>query len=133
MPRKPTILLLALIALPWAAIAAPCFEDLSPADVVERLAGSVEAPVILDVRTPGEFVGRDGHIEGALLVPLDQLEETLPRLRLLADREVIVVCHSGNRSSVASRMLCGAGFTQVANLDGGMSRWRRSGLPVVRD
>jgi rhodanese-related sulfurtransferase len=133
MSRRPLLLLLILAALPVAAAAAPCFADLSPADVAARLEGMGEEPVILDVRTPGEFVGRDGHIEGALLVPLDQLEETLPKLRPLADREVIVVCHSGNRSSVASRMLCGAGFTQVANLDGGMSRWRRSGLPVVRD
>lgn len=131
--RSTSLLFIALFTVPLAATAAPCFEDLSPTDVVERLTESTTAPVILDVRTPGEFVGRDGHIEGALLIPLDQLEEALPKLQQLADREVIVVCHSGNRSSVASRMLCRAGFAHVANLDGGMSRWRISGLPVVRD
>lgn len=133
MVHRSILFFLILIAAPVAAAAGPCFEDLSPADVAARLAVPGDEPVILDVRTVGEFAGRDGHIDGALLVPLDRLEEALPRLQQLADREVIVVCRSGNRSSVASRLLCGAGFARVANLDGGMSHWSRSGLPVVRD
>jgi len=131
--RKIPLILIVLFILPLSANAAPCFQDVSPTDVVERLEEADTTPVILDVRTPREFTGRDGHIEGALLVPLDKLEDALPRLQQLVDREVIVVCHSGNRSTVASRMLCSAGFTRVANLDGGMSGWRKIGLPVARD
>jgi len=133
LPRTLALLLSLALNVPLSASAADCFEDVSPAEAADLIEGSPNQPVILDVRTEEEFTGRLGHIEGALLVPLDQLDRALPRLQQLADREVIVVCRSGNRSTVASMMLCGAGFTRVTNLSGGMSRWRSAGLPVARE
>lgn len=84
-------------------------------------------PFLLDVREPGEY--RDGHISSAVLIPLGELvsrADELPR-----DREIICVCHSGNRSSVATRWLNSLGIS-ARNLIGGMVDWERRGLPVKK-
>jgi rhodanese-related sulfurtransferase len=43
---------------------------------------------------------------------------------------VVVVCHSGSRSALATQQLLKAGLPQVANLHGGLSRWRSEGYPL---
>ena len=92
------------------------FEELSP------------AVQLIDVREPDEFVGPLGHIRGARSIPLGQLRERVGELS--KDRPVVVACRSGARSAQACVMLGKDGFTQVANLAGGMLRWRGQGLPV---
>jgi glyoxylase-like metal-dependent hydrolase (beta-lactamase superfamily II)/rhodanese-related sulfurtransferase len=89
-------------------------------------------PLLLDVREPEEFVGELGHIEGALLVPLDALDRRLPKLAGYVDRDVIVVCRAGARSASAGAILRRAGFQRVINLQGGMLAWAEAGLPVQR-
>ncbi len=122
-------LTLALV-LPVAALA-DCHGDLDAAGAHERIeAGDA---VVLDVRTAGEYHGHTGHIAGAVLVPLDQLEAVLGRLDSGRERTFVVVCHSGNRSAAASRILCRNGFGNVFNLSGGMNAWNRAGLPVVHE
>jgi glyoxylase-like metal-dependent hydrolase (beta-lactamase superfamily II)/rhodanese-related sulfurtransferase len=101
------------------------------AAVAKRLA-LAEPPLLLDVREPEEFVGELGHVEGAILVPLDALETRLPKLAGYVDREIVVVCRAGARSATAVAMLERAGFTRVANLTGGMLAWARASLPVQR-
>lgn len=100
-------------------------------EVAARLA-SPAPPVLLDVREPEEFVGELGHVAGALLVPLDALERRLPKLIGYNEREVVVVCRAGCRSASAGAILRRAGFRRVFNLEGGMLRWIRAGLPVQR-
>jgi len=83
---------------------------------------------VVDVREPGEFTGPLGHIKGAKLLPLGVLME---KSRALArDLPIVMVCRSGARSAQATVMLRGAGFAKVANLAGGMLRWRAQQLPV---
>lgn len=84
--------------------------------------------LVLDVREPHEFTGELGHIKGARLLPVGELRGHLDDLP--KDRPIVVVCRSGGRSAQASLILEGAGFAQVANLAGGMIRWRSLGLPV---
>jgi glyoxylase-like metal-dependent hydrolase (beta-lactamase superfamily II)/rhodanese-related sulfurtransferase len=84
---------------------------------------------VLDVREPAEFNGALGHIEGALLIPLGALPGRCDELD--SARPVVVVCRSGARSARAVAMLAKAGFSQTANLSGGMLRWRAEGQPVV--
>ena len=84
---------------------------------------------VLDVREPEEFAHGLGHIDGALLVPLGQLESRLGELP--RDRPIVAVCRSGARSARAAAMLAKAGFADVANLRGGMLRWRAEGGAVV--
>ncbi|MGH8736390.1 MAG: MBL fold metallo-hydrolase [Burkholderiales bacterium] len=77
---------------------------------------------IVDVREPGEFEGALGHIPGARLIPLGRFAEG--GVVLAKDRPVVTVCRSGTRSAQASVLLRKSGFDQVANLAGGMLRWR---------
>ncbi len=102
----------------------------APAVAARLRAGN--PPLILDVREPEEFTGELGHIEGALLVPLDALEKRLPKLAGYVDREVVVVCRAGARSATAAAILRRAGFAWVVNLAGGMLAWARASQPVQR-
>jgi sulfur dioxygenase len=77
---------------------------------------------IIDVREPDEFNGALGHLSGARLIPLGSLLERA--LELQADRPIVTVCRSGARSAQATVLLRRAGFEKVANLSGGMLRWR---------
>ncbi|CAB3787867.1 Hydroxyacylglutathione hydrolase [Paraburkholderia caffeinitolerans] len=86
---------------------------------------------IVDVREAPEFIDRLGHLQGATLVPLSQLMARLDELD--RERPVVAVCRSGVRSAQASVLLGKAGFGKVANLAGGMLRWKAEGLPVATD
>jgi sulfur dioxygenase len=88
-----------------------------------------QAVQILDVREPEEFTGPLGHIAGAVLIPLGKLAERAGELA--RDRPIVTVCRAGSRSAQATVILKEAGFTDVANLVGGMLRWRAEGHPVV--
>lgn len=77
---------------------------------------------VLDVREPEELRGELGAIPNAHVVPLGQLRARLDELP--KDQPIVVVCRSGGRSAQACTILETNGFTQVANLDGGMIKWR---------
>ena len=83
--------------------------------------------LVLDVRNPDEWDDALGHIEGARLIPLPELEGRLAEIAAWKDRPVVTVCRSGVRSARAARILSDAGFRQALNLEGGMSAWRRAG------
>ena len=83
---------------------------------------------IVDVREADEFHGILGHIEGARLVPLGELKSIVGSLD--KSRPIVTVCRSGARSAQAAVMLEKEGFARVANLAGGMLRWRAIRLPV---
>jgi glyoxylase-like metal-dependent hydrolase (beta-lactamase superfamily II)/rhodanese-related sulfurtransferase len=92
---------------------------------LEEHAGAVQ---IVDVREPGEFTGPLGHIKGAVLIPLGELAERASELA--RDRPIVALCRAGGRSAQATIILQQAGFKDVANLTGGMLRWRAEGHPV---
>jgi glyoxylase-like metal-dependent hydrolase (beta-lactamase superfamily II)/rhodanese-related sulfurtransferase len=115
---------------------APCVAEWGP--VVMTYAGVPEigpewvaqhrrAVQLLDVRSAAEFQGELGHIEGALLVPLEELRDRAPGIA--CDKPVVVVCQTGKRSALGAGILRKAGVACVANLAGGMARWREMGLP----
>jgi sulfur dioxygenase len=83
---------------------------------------------IIDVREPQEFSGPLGHVPGATLIPLGSLGASLDRLR--KETPIVVVCRSGARSAQATVLLQKAGYERVANLAGGMLRWRAQRLAV---
>ncbi|MEE8496120.1 MAG: rhodanese-like domain-containing protein, partial [Xanthomonadales bacterium] len=84
---------------------------------------------ILDVREPEEFDGPLGHIPGAKLIPLGKLGKQLDEIP--KGRPIVTVCRAGGRSARASLMLQQAGLPNVANLAGGILRWRAQNLTVV--
>jgi len=84
---------------------------------------------ILDVRELDEFDGPLGHIPGATLIPLGSLGKQLDEMQ--TGKPIVTVCRAGGRSARASLMLQQAGLSNVANLAGGMLRWREQNLAVV--
>lgn len=84
---------------------------------------------VLDVREPAEFA--TGVIQGALLIPLGQVEKRVAELEQFKDQPMLVVCGSGGRSAEAIKRLSKYGFTQLNNIKGGMNAWRKAKLPMV--
>jgi rhodanese-related sulfurtransferase len=82
---------------------------------------------LVDVRQPEEFA--EGHIAGSTLIPLDDLESRVAEVP--RDRQVVVVCHSGNRSRHGRDILLQAGYSQVASMSGGLSAWESEGRKTV--
>ena len=88
-----------------------------------------EGLVVLDVRTPEEFA--EGHLEGAVMIDFyrddfaDQLAELDP------DVPYLLYCRSGNRSGQTTAIMGQLGFTDVADVDGGIVSWAQSGLPIT--
>jgi rhodanese-related sulfurtransferase len=86
--------------------------------------------LLLDVRDAGEFGA--GHILGAKHLPIARIDEGAGELARKKDRPLIVYCGGGERSTKAAAALKRLGFTQVANLSGGLDAWRQAGLPVEK-
>ncbi|MGH7727427.1 MAG: rhodanese-like domain-containing protein [Vulcanimicrobiaceae bacterium] len=99
--------------------------QIEPKDVPARIRAGA---FLLDVRERDEWEA--SHVEGATLIPLDELEVRMAELPL--DREVICMCRSGRRSAEAQELIertrCHA---PAYNMAGGILRWAESGLPVV--
>ncbi len=87
-------------------------------------------PFILDVRTPGEY--RAIHIKDSTLIPISQLQARAGELDSRKNNDVFVYCATGNRSTVAARILANRGFKRIYNLRYGVHDWARKGYPVIR-
>ncbi|MEQ1756086.1 MAG: rhodanese-like domain-containing protein [Micropepsaceae bacterium] len=83
---------------------------------------------LLDVREPQEFNDALGHAPGAFLIPLGELPHRLNEIG--KDKPVAIICRSGARSARATLFLKQNGFERVANVSGGMLRWRTQNLSV---
>lgn len=86
--------------------------------------------LVVDVRTPGEF--ETVHIEGAINLPLDQVDAHLQRIVADAGGRMVLICQSGQRARQAQEKLASAGLAEVSVLDGGMGSWVEAGAPVKR-
>ena len=91
------------------------------ADVQKKISAKVNI-LLLDVRTATEFDGPLGHIAGAVLLPVQELEQRIDELNEHKEKEIIVICRSGNRSQTGTRILISHGFNAV-NMLGGMKAW----------
>jgi len=104
---------------------------LTPAQAREMIqSGKVD--LVLDVRTPEEFTSPGGHLQGAMLSPIQTLDYNLAPLAPYKNKTILVYCEAGVRSSHAARLLRDKGFTNVLDLYGGIGQWIRDGYPTVR-
>lgn len=85
-------------------------------------------PLILDVRTPREY--QTGHIQSSTLIPLQVLQSRISELDDYKEEDIFIYCRSGNRSTVASKILIDAGYKRIYNLRPGIIGWMKSGLPI---
>lgn len=98
--------------------------------VDEAVALMKTKPLILDVRTPKEY--HAGHIEGAKLIPLQQLEERIGELSGFREGDILIYCRSGNRSTVAAEILIRNGFKKTHHLKSGVIGWQKAGKKLVK-
>jgi hydroxyacylglutathione hydrolase len=96
-------------------------ERVTAVALAEQLRSS-EPPLVVDVRTPQEWT--QGHIEGAINMPLSRLRERAAELP--AERSVVVHCATGYRSAIACSVLERDGVERVADLVGGLAGWESS-------
>lgn len=106
--------------------AIPAVDVTEAADRLGRADAS--KPLLVDVREPDEF--RDARIEGAALIPMSKFADR--HAELPKDRPLLVMCAGGTRSAAAAGFLLRNGWTDVANVDGGITAWQQRGLPVRR-
>lgn len=93
--------------------------NIKPAQAKKRLDGE-KGIVLLDVRTQEEY--NEGHLKGAVLIPVDILEAEVGKKLPDKDAVIFVYCRSGHRSAVASGILVDLGYKNVYNL-GGIRDW----------
>lgn len=84
-----------------------------------------EGTFVLDVRTQEEW--NEYHAPNTTLIPLEQLQSRLNELP--KDRQIVVVCRSGNRSQEGRDILLSAGF-QAISMAGGLKEWSAQGYPI---
>jgi rhodanese-related sulfurtransferase len=87
----------------------------------------MEGAFLLDVREKSEW--DQSHIEGAVLIPLGELSARIAEIP--TNQDVLIICRSGNRSAQALDLLRAAGLDRTTSIDGGITQWISSGLPVV--
>jgi rhodanese-related sulfurtransferase len=97
--------------------------DITSSELKQRQQAG-ENPTIIDVREPWEF--EESRISGSQNIPLGTLPQQLDDLEDHKDQEVIVHCKSGARSSAAKAFLIQQGFTNVRNLEGGITAFQGS-------
>jgi rhodanese-related sulfurtransferase len=86
--------------------------------------------ILIDVRTPAEF--EEIHVEGARLVPLDQLDPQAIAAEYPVNDSIFLICRSGGRGTQACEKFLAAGIERAVNVEGGTLACERAGLPVVR-
>jgi glyoxylase-like metal-dependent hydrolase (beta-lactamase superfamily II) len=101
-------------------------ERVAPAELAEQME-SPHPPLVLDVRSPQEW--RERRIARSVNIPLSRLPQSfgeIPR-----ERSLVVHCASGYRSSMAASLLKPKGFSDLADLAGGIAAWQAARLPLV--
>ncbi|MEM4267706.1 MAG: rhodanese-like domain-containing protein [Candidatus Woesearchaeota archaeon] len=96
------------------------YREITAKELKERLIAK-ENFVLLDVRTPEEF--KEFHILGSILIPYNDIEKRHTELRVGKDKEIVVICRSGNRSAIACKTLYALGYRNIANVKDGILGW----------
>lgn len=106
----------------------PHYRELSAREAAALISNT--APLILDVRTQGEY--SQSHIKGSTLIPVQILYQKISEGALSdhKDQPILVYCATGNRSTVAAKMLIDSGFKNIYNMRYGIAEWKGAGLPV---
>lgn len=122
----------ALVALIFTLFLTACstnIKGISPIEAAKLF--EAKQVVMIDLRENEEWAAQ--HIEGAIHIPLAELERRLSQLTQFKDRPIVVQCRSGKRSAIAAAILQSSGFKTVYNLTGGILAWDKEKLATVRE
>jgi rhodanese-related sulfurtransferase len=100
-------------------------ETVTPKEAAEILKGNA---LLIDVREPDELAEQSYNVKNSINIPLDSIESKIDSIP--KDKQVILACQKGGRSQKAFDLLKEKGFTNIANLEGGMNAWDEAGLPT---
>ncbi|NIP74103.1 MAG: rhodanese-like domain-containing protein [Gammaproteobacteria bacterium] len=114
----------------------PHISEAFPWDLQEQMSAGDDI-LLVDIREPYEFQAM--HIERSINVPRGILEsacdwgyeETVPALAAAREREVLLICRSGNRSALAAHTLKQMGYRQAVSLKTGLKGWNDYEQPLV--
>lgn len=108
-----------------SAKAASVFRTISPQEA-QALIGQRKDLLLVDLREAGEL--KAGYIAGSALIPMSQLAKGTKALP--ADRPLLLICAVGGRSFGVGKYFSAKGYPEIYNLKGGISAWKRAGLPL---
>ncbi len=103
------------------------YQKLQAEDYARMLSDSANY-YLIDVRTPAEY--KKGHVNGAMNVNFFEFHFGQDVDSLQRDKTAFLYCHTCHRSPFAARIMKRKGFVRVYDLNGGFSKWMKSGLPV---
>ena len=85
--------------------------------------------LLLDVRTSEDFE-KDGHIQQAVNIPVEVLEQQLSQLENYLDKSISIICRTDKRSAQAANLLLKHGFQEIRVVQGGMTDWAKKAYPL---
>jgi len=116
-------LFLVLLIIGTACAQKQNIPSMSVDDLVKKMETD-SSLVILDVRTPQELVGPLGQIDGVVNIPVQVLSNRIDELNKYKGNDIAVICRSGNRSTLGTKILLENGF-KATNVLGGMKAYRK--------
>ena len=105
--------------------ASPLFKTVTPQEAEEMIKADKNL-LLVDVRNPSEL--REGAIAGSTLVPL--MDIVKGRKAIPKDRPILLICAVGGRSLALGKLMSKYGWPEIYNLKGGISAWKKAGLPL---
>ena len=106
----------------------PNYREISAKEAAELINNI--SPLILDVRTPAEY--QRGHLNDSVLIPVQNLQRRWKEIGTHKNQDILVYCATGNRSTVASKILIDNGFKRIYNMRYGIVNWNQNNYPVKR-
>ena len=100
-------------------------QEISP---TKALAMIKKGALLVDVRQPREVARKSFDVSEIMLIPVGDLKNRFQEIPV--DRKVIIACHIGNRGLMATRFLMNNGYSKAVNMQQGIVRWEKEGLPV---
>ena len=99
------------------------FTRIDVGEAKEKMSGDVQ---VIDVRTPGEYLG--GHVPGAINIP--HMSVVSHKDDLESDKPLVFICQMGQRSALACEFAASLGFTDLYNVEGGTEAWIKAGYEL---
>lgn len=100
-------------------------------EVLKQKLDAAEDILLLDVRTAEDFSGEQGHVDGSVLIPVEELEQRLSEIENYQEKTVMTICRTDRRSAKAAQILGKNGFSDVHVIKQGMTDWNEKGYSVV--
>ncbi len=104
--------------------------EITPKELMQKLAKTRNKPQLLDVRTIAEW--KTGAIRSSTVVSVYELKGQTENLGFDKSRPVVVICQNANRSLGGVRILRQAGYKDICHLEGGMTAWQKLNFPTVK-